>query len=100
MTPDVQAAADRVRAYLDAWKRGAPNSDLGRVAALIGTRYQLMEDDLRLLLAALDPAAAEEKIHHNLHDLNVRIVGLNVGDCHCNLITQVILDALAPGRQQ
>lgn len=40
-------------------------------------------------------AAAKETIHKALHELNVRIVGLAVGDCHCNLVAEVVLDALA-----
>jgi hypothetical protein len=39
-------------------------------------------------------AAVKETIHKALHELNVRIVGLEVGDCHCNLVAEVILDAL------
>jgi len=38
----------------------------------------------------------EDAIHQALHSLDVRIPGLKVGGCHCNLITQVVLDALAP----
>jgi hypothetical protein len=41
-----------------------------------------------------DRAQAKAAIHRPLHDLNVRIVGLAVGDCHCNLIAEVVLDAL------
>jgi hypothetical protein len=39
--------------------------------------------------------ALKTRIHPVLHDLNVRIVGLDNCDCHCNLIADVILDALA-----
>lgn len=38
-------------------------------------------------------AKAKAAIHPVLHDLNVRIVGL-AGDCHCNLIAEVMLGAL------
>jgi hypothetical protein len=41
-----------------------------------------------------DRDAAKAAIHPALHDLNVRIVGLDKGDCHCNLIAEVVLDAL------
>lgn len=41
-----------------------------------------------------DRERAKAAIHRPLHDLNVRIVGLAVGDCHCNLIAEVVLDAL------
>jgi hypothetical protein len=44
--------------------------------------------------AALDRARTKAAIHPVLHDLNVRIVGL-AGDCHCNLIAEVVLGALA-----
>lgn len=37
---------------------------------------------------------AKASLHPVLHDLNVRIVGIDKGDCHCNLITEVALDAL------
>lgn len=40
-------------------------------------------------------AAAKQVIHQALHELNVRIVDLKVGDCHCNLVAEVVLDALA-----
>lgn len=36
----------------------------------------------------------EDVIHQALHGLGVRIPDLKVEGCHCNLITQVILDAL------
>jgi hypothetical protein len=44
--------------------------------------------------AGLDRAKAKAAIHPVLHDLDVRINGLAVGDCHCNLIAEVVLDAL------
>lgn len=37
--------------------------------------------------------AAKALIHPALHALDVRINNL-VGDCHCNLVAEVILDAL------
>lgn len=37
--------------------------------------------------------AAKALIHETLHGLNVRITDLP-GECHCNLIAEVILDAL------
>jgi hypothetical protein len=43
----------------------------------------------------IDREAAKAAIHPALHDLGVRIAGLDAGDCHCNLIAEVILDALA-----
>lgn len=61
-------------------------------------------DELATLRRQLDAAEAaappaprerEDAIHHALHDLGVRIPGLP-GDCHCNLITQVVLDAQQP----
>lgn len=42
----------------------------------------------------------EDAIHQALHKLEVRIPDLKVGGCHCNLITQVVLDALAPTMEQ
>jgi hypothetical protein len=39
-------------------------------------------------------ADAKDAIHQALHTLNVRIVGIDAGDCHCNLVAQVVLDAL------
>lgn len=67
MTPDVQAAADRVHAFLDTWERiaGHPAADvLMTLTALeppTGT-VRLTRSDLRTLLAALDPA--EQPIRH------------------------------------
>ncbi len=37
--------------------------------------------------------AAKALIHPALHDLDARITNLP-GDCHCNLIAEVVLDAL------
>jgi hypothetical protein len=41
-----------------------------------------------------DREKAQAAIHRPLHDLNVRIVALKAGDCHCNLIAEAVLDAL------
>jgi hypothetical protein len=35
----------------------------------------------------------KDSLHNALHELNVRI-GELVGDCHCNLVAEVTLDAL------
>jgi len=35
-------------------------------------------------------------LHEAFHILSPRIPDLNVGDCHCNLLTEVALDVLAP----
>lgn len=47
-------------------------------------------------MTEIDRDTAKPVIHQALHDLNVRIVGLKAGDCHCNLVAEVILDALLP----
>lgn len=47
-------------------------------------------------MTEIDRDTAKPVIHQALHDLNVRIVGLKVGECHCNLVAEVILDALLP----
>lgn len=39
---------------------------------------------------------AADRLHEALHTLGPRIPNLDVGDCHCNLLTQVALDALSP----
>jgi len=39
---------------------------------------------------------AKGPLHEALHTLGPRIPNLAVGDCHCNLLTEVALDALAP----
>lgn len=43
-----------------------------------------------------DREALKAAMHPALHELDVRINGLEVGDCHCNLIAEVILDAILP----
>lgn len=40
-----------------------------------------------------DREAAKARLHPVLHELDVRITDLP-GDCHCNLVAEVILDAL------
>lgn len=40
--------------------------------------------------------AAKGPLHTALHELEVRIEGLPVDGCHCNLVAEVALDALAP----
>ena len=39
---------------------------------------------------------AADRLHEALHALGPQIPNLDVGDCHCNLLTQVALDALSP----
>lgn len=39
---------------------------------------------------------AKGPLHEALHALEPRIPNLNVGDCHCNLLAEVALDALMP----
>lgn len=60
MTPDVQAAAERVRAFLDAWED--PAQGRGAISTLRSEGLRLTALDLRMLLAALDPA--EQPIDH------------------------------------
>jgi hypothetical protein len=57
----------------------------GQAATPDGPRTWALPDDREKAKAA---------IHRPLHDLNVRIVALKAGDCHCNLIAEVVLDAL------
>lgn len=38
----------------------------------------------------------KDPLHAALHQLGPRIPGLDVGDCHCNLLAEVALDALMP----
>lgn len=38
----------------------------------------------------------KDPLHEALHTLGARIPGLDVGDCHCNLLAEVALDALIP----
>jgi hypothetical protein len=51
-------------------------------------------------MAELDLDAIRERakgpLHEALHALNPRIPNLDVGDCHCNLLAEVALDALMP----
>jgi hypothetical protein len=43
-----------------------------------------------------DRAALKAALHPALHELDVRINDLDLGDCHCNLVAEVILDAILP----
>lgn len=54
MTPDVQVAAERVAAFLDAWED--PAEGRGAISTLRSEGLRLTPLDLRLVLAALDPA--------------------------------------------
>lgn len=64
MTPDIQAAAERIRAFLDArdrWNEGLTRqpkhiAKFPHPTIVSETFASLMPEDLRLLLAALDPA--------------------------------------------
>jgi hypothetical protein len=47
-----------------------------------------------------DRDALKAAMHPALHDLDVRIKGLDVGDCHCNLVAEVILDAILPALEE
>ncbi len=38
----------------------------------------------------------KDLLHKALHTLGARIPDLTTGDCHCNLLAEVALDALAP----
>jgi hypothetical protein len=61
-----------------------------RAAAPILTRAALLEaaDEIR--------ADVKTPLHEALHGLNVRITDLPVPGCHCNLVAEVLLDALLP----
>lgn len=54
MTPDVQAAAERVAAFLDAWED--PAQGRGAISTLRSEGLRLTALDLRRVLAAIDPA--------------------------------------------
>jgi hypothetical protein len=51
-------------------------------------------------MADVDLDAIRERVkgplHEALHALEPRIPNLDVGDCHCNLLAEVALDALMP----
>lgn len=44
--PTPEQAAARIAAFQAAWRSGAPNSDVGRIAWLVNTHHQLTDDDL------------------------------------------------------
>lgn len=54
MTPETQAAAERVARFLDAWED--PDQGRGAISTLRTEGLRLTPLDLRLVLAALDPA--------------------------------------------
>jgi hypothetical protein len=77
MTPELRDAAARVRAYLDAWDANSGHKPtIAATSDYYGRKpTALAAADLRLLLAALDPA--EQPIHHiptkaGLNYLNIR----------------------------
>jgi hypothetical protein len=77
-------------------RSGAPASEAVRAPSVLlafGSIPKLLAEVERLT-SSPDREAAKAAIHPALHDLNVRIVGLDVGDCHCNLVAEVILDAI------
>jgi hypothetical protein len=64
------------------------------VASAYRARQAATPDGPRRWALPDDRETAKTAIHRPLHDLNVRIVGIPAGDCHCNLIAEVVLDAL------
>lgn len=101
-TWEPEATADRAECMTsDAEFIAAARTDVPRlVASLRSAREELMSARAERveLIAERDQArpdreAAKARLHPVLHELDVRITDLP-GDCHCNLVAEVILDAL------
>ena len=90
----------RIRAHRDTRPRTGPApanpacAGNGRLPDTHQTGTQVTDSKTAAHHAAPGPDPREDAIHRALHDLGVRIPNLKVEGCHCNLITQVVLDAI------
>jgi hypothetical protein len=80
-------------ASLAADERDAARADVERLAALLAQAEQHARDLQDDGVTMPDREDAKALVHPALHDLDVRITDLR-GDCHCNLVAEVVLDAL------
>lgn len=92
-TPEGEVMRAELRA---AYERGKAEqaAEVERLQVLLDHAEQYARDlqDDGVLMPDRDDAKA--RIHPALHMLDVRVNNLNAGDCHCNLVAEVILDAL------
>lgn len=84
-----QPEVDRVTAERDrlAVEAEAHEGELGDLRAELSAAEADLDE-------CRDRDAIKGRIHPVLHDLYVRIVGLDKGDCHCNLIAEFVAAAL------
>lgn len=60
-----------------------------------GHTHESAADAALAVVAAWLRDVGKATVHQALHDLDVRITGLTVEGCHCNLVTEVALKVVA-----